>query len=110
MIDPPAARLDIAAPRRAAPPDAARPAASLLDAARDALRPQPADPAPRPPEAVVPIVDPPRARFLAPAEPRFAPAEPRFAPALSAQDIERLKAALYELSECERILASTRVA
>jgi DNA-binding transcriptional MerR regulator len=104
VIEPPAP------PRLGVEAEPARAPVSLLDAARDALRPPAPAPEPpraaeppRPPEPVIPLVDPPRARFLAPAEPRFAPA-----PAIGAQEIERLKAALYELSECERILAAVR--
>ena len=104
VIEPPAP------PRSGVDAEPARAPASLLDAARDALRPPASTPDPpraaephREPEHVIPRVDPPRARFLAPFEPRFAPA-----PAIGAQEIERLKAALYELSECERILAAAR--
>jgi DNA-binding transcriptional MerR regulator len=110
VIEPPAP------PRLVVEAEPARAPASLLDAARDALRP-PASHAPEPPRAaepprapepVIPLVDPPRARFLAPAEPRFAPAPAIGVQGIGAQEIERLKAALYELSECERILAAVR--
>ena len=94
---PPAMRIE-AAPARPTP-DAwrtpregpARPSAA------HALRDLAADFAP-------PIVEAPRARLAPPAEQRVVAT----GAGLRAQEIERLKAVLYELAECQRLLAGAR--
>jgi len=94
---PPAMRIE-AAPARPTPDawrtpreGAARPSAA------HALRDLAADFAP-------PIVEPPRTRLAPPAEQRVA----AMGAGLRAQEIERLKAVLYELAECQRLLAGAR--
>lgn len=96
-----------------APPPAPPAPRSELDAARDAMRPL-HDPRLAPPRRL----DGPPARRDPVLDVRPTPAEaPRLlatfraadhASGLGSQDVERLKAVLYELAECERVLAAAR--
>lgn len=86
-----------------------------LDAARDALRPAheaalgASQRRPASSESAPPHVEPPR--HAQPHIDASSPLRPTIEAQgliLRAQDVERLKAALYELAECERLLAAAR--
>lgn len=92
----------------AAPAGPAAPAIVQVPVEQPRPRPPSAASAPARPEALPQLfVDPPLAPVVA-ARPVAVAAQPMATPALSAADVARLRAALAELAECERILAAAR--